>query len=101
MYKINKNLKFIIFLLFFNYAWSSSVDPDNSTSHLKTIIFGAIAIARSRVETIDEVVERLKEALKHIDRERLVVAPDCGLGLLSSKIASEKLQVMVKTAKLV
>ena len=67
----------------------------------KTIIFGAIAIARSRVETIDEVVERLKEALKHIDRERLVVAPDCGLGLLSSKIASEKLQVMVKAAKLV
>ena len=41
MYKIYKNLKFIFFLFFFHCAWSFSSDLDNSTSHLKTIIFGA------------------------------------------------------------
>ena len=41
MYKIYKNLKFIFFLFFFHSVWSFSADLDNSTSHLKTIIFGA------------------------------------------------------------
>lgn len=67
----------------------------------KTIIFGSIAIASSRVESVDEVVERLRSALSHIDRDRFVVAPDCGLGLLSAKLAEEKLRVMCDAAKLV
>ena len=67
----------------------------------KTIIFGSIAIASSRVESVDEVVERLRSALSHIDRDRFVVAPDCGLGLLTAKLAEEKLRVMCDAAKLV
>ena len=54
--------------------------------HNKTVIFGAIAIASSEVETVDMVETRLRAALNHIDRDRLVVAPDCGLGLLSAKL---------------
>ena len=64
----------------------------------KTVIFGAVAIADSRVETIDEVVARLQSALEHIDRDRLVVAPDCGLGLLTAKLAEDKLRVMCRAA---
>lgn len=64
----------------------------------KTVIFGAVAIASSRVETVDEVEARLKAALTHIDRDRLVVAPDCGLGLLSPALAEEKLTVMCAAA---
>ena len=41
MYKIFKNLKLIFFLFLLHSAWSFSADLDNSTSHLKTIIFGA------------------------------------------------------------
>lgn len=67
----------------------------------KTVIFGAIAIANSRIEAVDEVVERLKAAMLHIDRDRLVVAPDCGLGLLTADLAEEKLRVMCKAAALV
>ena len=67
----------------------------------KTVIFGSIAIASSNLETVDEVVDRLKAAIEHIDRNRLVVAPDCGLGLLSSKLAEEKLRVMCQAAALV
>jgi len=67
----------------------------------KTVIFGAVAIASSRVETIEEVVARLKAALDHIDRDRLVVAPDCGLGLLPADLAEEKLRIMCQAAALV
>ena len=67
----------------------------------KTVIFGAVAIASSRVETVDEVVARLRLVLDHIDRDRLVVAPDCGLGLLPANLAEAKLTVMCKAAALV
>ncbi len=67
----------------------------------KTVIFGAVAIASSRVESVDEVVARLQSALTHIDRDRLVVAPDCGLGLLSAELAEAKLRVMCEAARLV
>jgi len=67
----------------------------------KTVIFGAVAIASSRVESVDEVVARLQSALEHIDRDRLVVAPDCGLGLLPADLAEAKLRVMCEAARLV
>ncbi len=67
----------------------------------KTVIFGAVAIASSRVESVDEVVARLGAALEHLDRDRLVVAPDCGLGLLPADLAEAKLRVMCAAAGLV
>ena len=67
----------------------------------KTIIFGAVAVARSRVESVEEIATRLKAALNHIDRDRFVVAPDCGLGLLPPDIAAEKLTIMVRATKLI
>ncbi len=67
----------------------------------KTVIFGAVAIASSRIETVDEVVARLQAALQHVDRDRLVVAPDCGLGLLPPDLAEAKLRVMCDAARLV
>ena len=67
----------------------------------KTVIFGSLAIASSALETVEEVVERLSAALNHIDRDRLVVAPDCGLGLLSAQLAEEKLRVMCQAAAIV
>lgn len=67
----------------------------------KTVVFGAVAIASSRVETVDEVVARLNAVLQHIDRDRLVVAPDCGLGLLTPELAEAKLRVMCQAAALI
>ena len=60
----------------------------------KTIIFGTIA--RSRLESMEEVTGRIKVALEHIDRDRLVIAPDFGLGFLSSELAAAKLDVMCR-----
>jgi len=64
-----------------------------------TVIFGVIAIARSRVETVDEVRERLQAALEHLPPERLIAAPDCGLGHLGRDLAMQKLKVLSEAAK--
>ena len=56
-----------------------------------TVIFGVIAIAKSQVESVEILANRLKNALQHIDSERLIAAPDCGLGLLGRDLAVAKL----------
>ena len=50
---------------------------------------------------VEEITERLNAALNYIDRDRLVVAPDCGLGLLPAQLAEKKLKAMCKAAALV
>ncbi|MEE9298699.1 MAG: 5-methyltetrahydropteroyltriglutamate--homocysteine methyltransferase, partial [Acidimicrobiia bacterium] len=56
-----------------------------------TVILGLIAIAMTRVEPVEEIRMGLEEALSHIDRERLVAAPDCGLGMLDLATVKSKL----------
>ena len=48
---------------------------------------------------INEIQNRLKDVLLHIDKDRLIVAPDCGLGHLSRKLTMKKLKTMVQAVK--
>ena len=64
------------------------------------IIIGLIKIADSNIENIEEIDNRIKSALNHIDKERLIAAPDCGLGHLPRNLAISKLMNLVKAAKL-
>ena len=64
-----------------------------------TIIFGSVSIASSRIESVEEVAARLTSALDHIDRDRLVAAPDCGLMMLDRDLAMSKLGVLCKAAQ--
>lgn len=67
----------------------------------KAIILGVVNIARTRVETADEIRERLIAALDHIDRHRLIAAPDCGLIMLDRETAVAKLRNLVAAARTV
>ncbi len=64
-----------------------------------SVIFGSIAVARSKTEDFDNLKKRIADALKHIDPNRLILAPDCGLGYLTEDMIKSKLEVMVKVAK--
>ena len=66
-----------------------------------TVILGVVEIASSRVETVDEIVARLRAALEHIDADRLVAAPDCGLIMLGSDLTRAKLGRLVEAARAV
>ena len=62
------------------------------------VILGVVAIASSRVESVDEIRDRLEQALEHIDTNRLIAAPDCGLGLLGRDLTRLKLKNMCEAA---
>lgn len=64
-----------------------------------TVLLGVVDVAKSRVETVEEIRNRLKQALQHIDAERLVAAPDCGLGLLGRDLTLRKLRVLSEAAR--
>lgn len=63
-----------------------------------TVLLGVVNVGRSRVEPVDEIAHRLRDALDHIDARRLVAAPDCGLGLLGRDLAVRKLSNLCAAA---
>lgn len=63
-----------------------------------TIILGVVGIARSRLETIEEIEARLREAVAIHGLDRLIAAPDCGLGYLSRDQALDKLRNLATAA---
>merc|ERR1711988_2037125 len=69
----------------------------------KKVILGTMNVSSSRVEEVDEMRSRLEEALKYIEPERLMVAPDCGLALLQGEkyghLLEKKLRNMCLAAK--
>jgi 5-methyltetrahydropteroyltriglutamate--homocysteine methyltransferase len=67
----------------------------------KTIVLGVLDLGSSEAETPDVVATRIRRALTVLPRERLVVAPDCGMKYLPRKLAFRKLQALVAGACLV
>ena len=56
-------------------------------------------MARTKIENKDDVRARVTEALKYISADRLILAPDCGLGMLPTSIIKEKLKIMCEVAQ--
>ena len=65
----------------------------------KTIILGVLDLGSREAETPDAVAERIRKALEVVPRERLVVAPDCGMKYLARELAFRKLEAMVAGAR--
>jgi 5-methyltetrahydropteroyltriglutamate--homocysteine methyltransferase len=65
----------------------------------KTLIVGVIDLAdESPVEDVDTVVERIRNALRFVPPERLILAPDCGMKYLSRPKAFGKLTALARAA---
>lgn len=60
---------------------------------------GVLDVHSHRVETKDEVTERIKKALKFIPKEKIYVSPDCGLKTRGVEETKEKLRVMMEATK--
>ena len=63
------------------------------------IIIGLIKIAKSVEETEEEIEKRINNISNYIDLNKVIAAPDCGLGHLSRELAKKKLSIMVKAVK--
>ena len=47
----------------------------------------------------EKINQRVQQALEHIDKRRLILAPDCRLGFLPKELCLRKLKIMIKVAK--
>ena len=65
------------------------------------VAVGIIDVKNYYIETVDDVVERIKRCLQYIPAEKLSVAPDCGLSQTARWASRQKLINMVKGANVV
>jgi 5-methyltetrahydropteroyltriglutamate--homocysteine methyltransferase len=65
----------------------------------KTIMLGVLDLSQHDVESPEVVAERARRGLEHVDVERLVLAPDCGMKYLPRASAEGKLRSMVAAAR--
>jgi 5-methyltetrahydropteroyltriglutamate--homocysteine methyltransferase len=64
----------------------------------RLVMFGCIDPGDTPAPSVDWVKQRVRQALRHLDPQRLLLAPDCGLMTISRPLAREKLRVMVEAA---
>ena len=62
---------------------------------------GIVDVQNHRIESAEEVADRIRLALKYVPPERLVLNPDCGLNHLPRHVAFGKLSAMSTAAKMV
>jgi 5-methyltetrahydropteroyltriglutamate--homocysteine methyltransferase len=57
----------------------------------KTLMLGVVDVGENEVESVQSLVARANEALRHIPAEQLILAPDCGMLELTQASARKKL----------
>jgi len=66
----------------------------------KRIMVGCIDLNDMAIETPQAVVERIKHALPFVAKERVILAPDCGMKYLPREVAEGKIRAMVEAAQI-
>ena len=66
----------------------------------KQIMVGCIDLSDMTIETPEQVAARIRRALPYVAKERVILAPDCGMKYLPREVAVGKLKAMVQAARL-
>ena len=66
----------------------------------KKIMIGCIDLSDMTVETPQTVVARIKRALPYVQKENVILAPDCGMKYLPREVAFGKMKAMVEAARI-
>ena len=64
-------------------------------------MLGVLDLGNPEIETTEVVATRVRNGLKHVPAERLVVAPDCGMKYMPRHVAFGKLKAMCDAAAMV
>jgi 5-methyltetrahydropteroyltriglutamate--homocysteine methyltransferase len=67
----------------------------------KTVAVGVIDVRTLEVEPPEQVAERIRKVLEHIEPERVTVTTDCGMKQLPRGCAQQKLRSLVRGAEIV
>jgi 5-methyltetrahydropteroyltriglutamate--homocysteine methyltransferase len=90
-------------------ACCKQISVETAQSHLdckvldalegKDILLGVLDLSTEEVESVEDIKNRVLHALTHVDEQRIILAPDCGMKYLSRESAFGKLQAMVAAAR--
>ena len=92
-------------LLEYDDERSGSFQPLREVPDDKTVVLGLVSTKTSHMENADELVGRIEQAARHIDRERLAVSPQCGFAtsVIGNSITPEaqraKLELLAAVAE--
>jgi len=67
----------------------------------KQIVLGVLDLGDPRIETPQEVADRIRAALRYVGADRLVPAPDCGMKYLPRDAAFGKLKALAEGTAIV
>lgn len=65
----------------------------------KEILLGVIDLSTEETESVDTIKARVLRSLPYVNKERIILAPDCGMKYLSRKSAFGKLKAMCEAAR--
>jgi 5-methyltetrahydropteroyltriglutamate--homocysteine methyltransferase len=65
----------------------------------KVLGVGVVDAKNTMVDSVEQIADRIRRALKVIPADRLLVSPDCGLGYFSRTTAFAKLRNMGQAAE--
>src|SRR5713226_9628706 len=92
-------------LLEYDDARSGSFEPLRHVPDDKVVVLGLVSTKTSRLETREELTERICEAARYVPLERLALSPQCGFAssVFGNRISPEdqkqKLQLVAATAR--
>lgn len=84
---------------------SGSFEPLRHVPDDKVVVLGLVTTKTPRLETLEELVERIREASRYVPLERLALSPQCGFAssIIGNRISVEdqkyKLRLVVATAR--
>ena len=99
--------RFQRFLLEYDDERSGGFEPLRAVPEDRLVVLGLVTTKKPRVETVDELRERIAEAARLIPLDRLAVSPQCGFAstMAGNRVSPEdqrrKLSRVAETARLV
>jgi 5-methyltetrahydropteroyltriglutamate--homocysteine methyltransferase len=67
----------------------------------KRAAVGVIDVRTLEIEPPEQVAERIRKVIKHVDADRVTLTTDCGMKQLPRPVAKQKLRSLVAGAALV
>ena len=64
----------------------------------RLVMFGAVDPSDAPVPPLESVVTRVRDALRYLDADKLLLAPDCGLMTVTRELAFAKACLLAETA---
>lgn len=78
--------------------WKNDLSLFEKFNKTKAIV-GLVDVAVSKIEPVEEIVERIREIATALPMDRIIGAPDCGLGFLGRALTDIKLTNMCAAAR--